>query len=275
MDILLTWVGARDPFRERTGNTPGPILSLLAAKRFDAMYLLCNPREDVKPSFYARATEVTRYCQLHFHHITVRQKPIDLVSVTDHREIFHATNQICQQIIEEEGSENRRFFIFLSPGTPQMQTVWVLLVRSGLLDATMLEATPPELVSPGGQIWREVDLSFTDLPTIVSPGKLARELASIQAQNENLSASNRRLTAEIGLLQTGAASLTDSDIPENFSLPKFLDAQEYAHYEKATRQARGHATEAARLLGIAAPTFRARAQTLGVRTRKRRQSKAP
>jgi hypothetical protein len=45
MDVLLTWIGSRDPLwkNPRTGsNEPGPVLSLLARRRFDIVYLLFN-----------------------------------------------------------------------------------------------------------------------------------------------------------------------------------------------------------------------------------------
>jgi hypothetical protein len=49
MDVLLTWVGARDPGWDnprtrarRSGQEPGPILSLLQSRPFDVVYLLYN-----------------------------------------------------------------------------------------------------------------------------------------------------------------------------------------------------------------------------------------
>lgn len=270
MDILLTWVGARDPgwHNPRTKQLePGPILSLLKSRRFDALYLLLNLYSPVD-DFRQRATAVLRNCQRHFPAIRVKQKPVDLVSVTDYREIFRVTNDVAQEILDEEGRKGRNYFVYLSPGTPQMQTVWILLVQSGLLPARMIEATPPDLLEPGAPRWREVDLSIRDFPQVVTPGETARLVSVLQAQNDNLTAENRRLRAEVGLLKMGGHLPMGGVIGEGFRLRDYLMAQERALYVRALEQGKGNAAEAARLLGIDPAAFRARAVTLGIRQRR-------
>ncbi len=270
MDVLLTWVGARDPawHNPRTKQLePGPILSLLQSRRFDVVYLLINLDSRVD-DFRQRATGVLRNCQRHLPSVRVVQKPADLVSVTDYREIFHATNNICQEIIEGEGRDGRECFVYLSPGTPQMQTVWVLLVQSGLLPARMVEATPPDLVAPGAPCWREVDLLIPDFPQVVNPGETALLVSILQAQNENLLAENRRLRAEVELARARVQITGETGIPGGFRLRDYLLAQEKALCSLALEQAGGNGAKAARLLGIEPAAFRARAATLGIRSRR-------
>ena len=152
MDILLTWVGSRDPlwFNPRTGQQEaGPVLSLLGSRSFDVVYLLLN-LDSKSDDFRQRATAVLRAAQRLFPSVQVRQKPVDLVSVTDYRELFLVTNHVCQEILGEDEHTERTYYVYLSPGTPQMRTVWVLLVQSGLLPARMIQVTPPDLVPPGG-----------------------------------------------------------------------------------------------------------------------------
>ncbi len=271
MDVLLTWVGARDPAWQnpRTGRLePGPILSLLRSRRFDVVYLLLNLFSPVD-DFRRRATAVLRNCERHFPSVRVSQKPVDLVSVTNYREIFHLTSDVVQGILDEEGRDGRRYFVYLSPGTPQMQTVWVLLVQSGLLPAQMIEATPPDLLEPGAPTWREVDLSIQDFPQVVNPGETVRLMSVLQAQNDNLLAENRRLRAEVELLRTGGALLSEGGIGEGFRLREYLMAQERVFYVRALEQCKGNASEAARLLGIEPAALRARAVTMGIRRRRR------
>ena len=67
-------------------------------------------------------------------------------------------------ILKDEGTQGKRYIVLLSPGTAQMQTVWVLLVQSGLLPATMLMSTPADLVPAGAPRVRKVDLSISNFP---------------------------------------------------------------------------------------------------------------
>ncbi|MBI3965050.1 MAG: hypothetical protein HY329_05380 [Chloroflexi bacterium] len=276
MDVLLTWVGARDPVwrNPRTGNVePGPILSLLGSRHFDVVYLLLNLDSRVG-DFRQLATGVQRACERQFPSVRVRQIPVDLVSVTDYREVFRVTNHVCQRLLDEQGRAGHSNYVYLSPGTPQMQTVWVLLVQSGLLPARLIEATPPDLLAPGNPPWREVELELEDFPQIVAPGETTRLLGVLRAQNDNLAAENRRLRAELELLRAGAPARESASLPPDFRLPDYLTAQERALYTQAFEQAGGKAAEAARLLGIDPARFRARAATLGIRSRRRVGPKA-
>jgi hypothetical protein len=242
---------------------------LLKERRFDAVYLLVNipARHD---DFAARATRVQRYIEQYWPNTRVVQRPIELVAVTDYREVYRVTNHAVQRIIADEQSHTPRFWVYLSPGTPQMQAVWVLLVQSGLLPARMLMATPPDLLAPTARAVREVDLSLPDFPVVVSPGEAARQLGVLEAQNDNLVAENRRLQAELELLRAGAPASQDGVIAGEFHLRQYLEAQERSFYVRALEQAGENAAEAARLLGVEPHTFRKRAVTLGVRQRRQR-----
>jgi hypothetical protein len=269
MDILLTWVGSHDPTwpNPRTKREElGPILSLLQGRRFDAVYLLLNFSK--VDNFAKRATGVLRLAERHFPEVRVKQRPVELVSVTDFRELYRVMNHECQAILKEEGREDRNYFAFLSPGTPQMQTVWVLLVQAGLLPARMVQTTPPDLLAPGAPTWREVDLSLADFPQVVSPGETAQLVGVLEAQRDNLQAENQRLSAEVELLRAGGNVSEEEGIPKGFQLREYLVAQERAMYVRALQQSGGNASEAARLLGVEPAGFRARAANLQVRERR-------
>jgi hypothetical protein len=273
MDVLLTWVGSRDPHwtNSRTGKSsdPGPILSLLRRRKFDLVYLFFNlysPHDD----YARRATRVQRYCQQYFPAVTVKQRPVDLVSVIDYQEIFRVANHECQAILRDDGTDDRDYYVYLSPGTPQMQTVWMLLVQSGLLPATLIDATPEDLVRPGQRSWRTVDLSLQDFPQVVSPDESNRRLGVLERQNANLVAENRRLGADLRLREAGGERPAEGEFAPDFRLTTYLEAQERVLYVRALDQAGGNAAEAARLLGVAPHTFRAGAQRLGIRQRKPR-----
>ena len=270
-NVLLTWVGSHDPtgWNPRTKSTElGPILSLLEQREFDAVYLFINLFSDYD-DFRKRATDVLLVCRRDRPRMRVSQKPLDIISVTDHRELYRAMNDTCQEILREEGTEGKRYHVLLSPGTPQMATVWVLLVQSGLLPAKMLITTPPDLLPRGETIrWKEVDLTLPDFPQVVTPGETQRLLGILEAQNDNLRSENLRLRGVLELLRTGGAQESDGSIPEGFDLQQHLVTQERAYYELALSQVDDNAAAAARLLGLQPHTFRAGAERLGLRNRR-------
>jgi|GEM_PF-2004330 len=280
-DVLLTWVGDRDPewIDPATGRRrSGPILTLLRARRFDSVRLLFTLFSPVS-DFRRRATQLLRICQRELPGMEVRQHPVDLVDVTDYLEVYRATHHACRSILEEPDQEERRYYVYLQPGTGQMQTIWVLLVQSGLLPARMIATVRPDLRAPWQPAWKEVDLSFAELPRVISPDELTRTVGMLQAQNQNLAATVARLEAELaarraGGVGRGGAGDVGSAIPPGFSLPAYLQAQERFYFLCALEQAGGKAATAARLLGLAPGTFRARAQTLGIRPRQRRAAPA-
>jgi len=273
MDVLLTWVGSRDPAwnNSRTGQRElGPILSLLKSRPFDVVYLLFNL--DVEPEDFAkRALDILQYCNRYWPAMKVVHKPIDLRVVTDYREIYHVVNDTCQRIMREEGQDDRNYYVYLSPGTPQMQTIWVLLVQAGLLPARMLSATSRDQVAPEFPIWQEVILTLENFPQVVSPGEVSRQVGILQAQKDTLTTENRRLRADLDVLRTGEPPTLVETIPEGFKLPDYLTAREKELYVRALEQANDNASQAARLLGLEPHTFRERAENLGVRERRRKK----
>lgn len=286
MDVLLTWVGSRDPVwdnpRTDKRGESGPILSLLESRPFDRMYTFVHipfdqQGEDQPNDFALRATKLWHLCKQRYPTITTTQKPVELATPTDYIEIYRAVNATCQEIMKDEGDEDRQYFVYLSPGTPQMQTVWILLVQAGLLPARMIDASPPDLLKPGQRNWRTVDLSLADFPQVRDPGEAVRELGILQAQNnslrernESLWTTNQRLSAEGAVLRSGAHDARGGSIAEGFDLPRYLAAEKRRLYARAYEQAGYDASAAARLLGIPPHTFRQQAQRLGLRERQAR-----
>jgi Regulator of RNA terminal phosphate cyclase len=274
--VLLTWVGQHDPYaRNPRTKQPeeGPILSLLNEREFDTVYVLLNIFSQ-KDDFKERATGVLRAVERRFPKTRVVQKPLDVISVTDYTEIYRFTNDVCQQVLREHGTDGVQYFVYLSPGTPQMQTVWVLLVQSGLFPATMLLGTEAYLVEPGAPRVREVDLSLPNFPQVVSPKEASRLIGIVEAQRDSLNRENLELKAKLANVQAGGTAIdADQEIPSNFTLHEHLRAVERAYYAKALAAAEGRASDAARLLGVEGPTFRARAATFGLRPRRASDSR--
>jgi len=272
VDVLLTWVGQRDPDwnnpRTKRGDI-GPILSILQSRPFGRVYLLYTVHSKID-DFYLRASRVRRICAKHLSAVDVRLVPVELRGVTDYREVFEVTSDACQTILAVDGRDAHDYYVYLSPGTPQMQTVWILLVQSGLLPARMLDAIPRDLLEPGTRPWREVDLALDEFPRIINVGAMERRIRVLDAQNKNLAAINLRIDAENEALRAGLPMPGDESLREDFDVRAHLRAQERWLYARALQEAKGNAARAARLLKVDPHTFRARAAALGLRSRRAR-----
>jgi two-component system response regulator AtoC len=86
---------------------------------------------------------------------------LSITDPTDHGQIFAALHGIT------EGLPALPLDVCLSAGTPQMQTVWVIMVEAGLLPARMLQVIPPAFVpSVHPRFIREVRLDIDGFPEI-------------------------------------------------------------------------------------------------------------
>ena len=86
---------------------------------------------------------------------------LPITDPSDHGQIFAALHGIT------EGLPAIPLDVCLSDGTPQMQTVWVIMVEAGLLPARMLQVIPPAFVpSVHPRFIREVRLDIDGFPEI-------------------------------------------------------------------------------------------------------------
>jgi transcriptional regulator with PAS, ATPase and Fis domain len=122
MKILLAWIGKTD--LNAAEGVPeagsGPICAAVTGSRYDRVILLNN----------YPAKESSRYLQW------LRQRTdseidhqyVSLTSPTDFGEIYKAAMQAIEQARKKLGSDVRLTF-HLSPGTPAMYAVWIILSR--------------------------------------------------------------------------------------------------------------------------------------------------
>jgi hypothetical protein len=238
MDILLTWVGSRDPVwghGPRSDVQPGPILSLFNHRLFDKVYLFFTPGPPTDGmTFTERANQLFKVCKTRWPTVDVQRRPIDLVTATDYEEIFRVMHATCRAILKQDAvslGTDLTYHVYLSPGTPQMQTVWVLLVQSGLLPARMIEMIGPTWRRKGVPALREVHLDLHAFPRILSPGELEERVGVLERQNENLRAENIELRAQIELELPGAQPASSESVP---SLDAHMAGQERALYSSDT-----------------------------------------
>lgn len=253
MQVLLTWVGGRDPRWQNTRNgemETGPVLGLLEARRFDQVYLLhtvAGPAGD----FPRKARQVAEECRRLG--IPATPKVVDVASPTDYEGLFEHVKELAGEVVAVHGREGVEYFVFLSPGTPQMQSTSARLVQTGVLPARLIKADHPRLRSPGAPAWHYVEPS-----EITGPDQSARRIEELEAHCARLRDEVRRLEAELAAARAGGGAAEAGTISPGFHLPTYIKATQRAFDERALRQANGDIPKAAGLLGEKPPTYRKR-----------------
>lgn len=130
---LFAWLGNTDlrAVREEEEIGLGPVAQAVTARSFDHLVLLSNyPQDQVDTYLEWLRTKKT---------ITTIVRFVALSSPTDFGEIYHAVLATLQAVKSQHGSELSLTF-HLSPGTPAMAAVWILLAKS-LYPAELLESS--------------------------------------------------------------------------------------------------------------------------------------
>src|SRR5450631_3877950 len=147
--VLLSWCARNnDPYeRDRDGNyqlkngapTPGPTLTLL----FDQQSSYANTIEDVallyneplhgKDDSAGRVVEQTiEAIQAKKRTIRCERHKFTTADPTDHSAIFKFLQKKVSEI--RQRFQGRELVIHISPGTPSMQTIWVLMAECGFIE---------------------------------------------------------------------------------------------------------------------------------------------
>jgi two-component system response regulator AtoC len=162
MRILLTWSDRSkldDRRSHRVTRPPedrGPLLRLLGQKEsrgaYDAAWVLTTPSHE------RASQELLREMQEHVPEVSLRVLAVD--DPSDHEQLFRVLLPVIREL-----PEGAAVTTVLSAGTPQAQTLWVVLVKSGILAARMVQVIPPAFVPhPHPRAIREVRLDIAGFP---------------------------------------------------------------------------------------------------------------
>lgn len=159
MDVLLTFVGYRDPFVEEDSSRRGPILDLLHHRTFDELVLFSTEGTGKR----------TASLKKHFDsaEIGVQEVALDIEDPTDYPTILSELRAHLQEI--QEDNQGANFYVSVASGTPQMHASWLMLVAGGELPARILHTRPPEYVTPEKPAVAELDLQRPEFPEIRAP----------------------------------------------------------------------------------------------------------
>jgi len=115
--VLACWIGGND-LKVIAGGEPGPILSTLRSVPVDSVELLCSyPAELVEPYLAWLRQQIALPITAHY---------AKLSSPVHFGEIYQAANQHLKRL----STSSNQLSILLSPGTPAMQAVWILLGKT-------------------------------------------------------------------------------------------------------------------------------------------------
>jgi transcriptional regulator with PAS, ATPase and Fis domain len=197
-NILISWIGLNDIKASQGGSHPGPVLSALQALPFTKAYLLHDTLEGAKSC----VKWIGSKAEADIHATSVK-----LVSPIDFAEIYGAANQLLTEVIGAYPKAN--VYIHLSPGTPTMQAVWILLGKTANRQVKFVQTS----LEQGVQI---VEIPF-DISAEFQPGSVpvARLLDLSMAEAPRLAQFDSIITRNPGLnlLKKKAAVLAVSDFP--------------------------------------------------------------
>lgn len=187
-NVLLTFIGDRDPFNPRD-DTEGPILSLLGVRREEKP---CDFPEfsEIELFFTAedgrneKAEQTKKEIEKRYKNINCRIHKLPIDDPTDYGQILSALREKLSMLQKEKENSKRQFFINVAPGTPQMHASWMILVALGEIRGKVFYTPNPTMLKPGDQRIRWIDPFKLGSPFI---GKAAMPGGKVNISDEELS----------------------------------------------------------------------------------------
>jgi len=193
---LLTWSdrGVDGPAPAHQAKRPasdrGPVLRLLDETPPGASY--ARALVLTVPGGLARAHTLAGDMKPQVGDVEVRVVPVD--DPSDHAALFAALGPL---VAEFDRVPRPHLDVLLSSGTPQAQTLWVILVQAHMLRARMLQVIPAAFVPrPHPRAIREVSLDIEGFPEIrVLREEVTRLRAEVRARGALLIAGSDAMRA--------------------------------------------------------------------------------
>lgn len=167
-DVLISFVGAQDPFSAKRGRAEdGPILTLCRQRSFGSVILLYTPDEESEERAKNTASQLIGI-QTERQAVGKVALPID--DPTNHGLILNALRNWWAKYPKEPGCE---YYISISSGTPAMHVAWLLLAASDEIHANVLYVRNPLYVDEGQPLVGEINPRSPDFPAINTRASLA------------------------------------------------------------------------------------------------------
>lgn len=122
MKILLAWIGKSDllAIKPPKPEDKSPILEAMRVFAYDAVQLISTFPEPEKDDYIEWLKQHTQ--------TEISVHPAKLTSPTNHQEIYLAATQVIKSVQKESPEAELTFH--LSPGTPAMAAIWLLLAKT-------------------------------------------------------------------------------------------------------------------------------------------------
>jgi transcriptional regulator with AAA-type ATPase domain len=163
LNSLFAFVDPKDPFAPgelAEEQFPGPILSILSAKKFDRIFLFYTPHTR-KNAQETEAEALQRYPDCR---ITLHEFPIS--DPKNYRVLIGLLRAIVQKLALALRMRGGQSYVCVSSGTAEMRAAWFLLAATGVLPAKFLQVGTPARPLFGKANVREVQLESSDWENI-------------------------------------------------------------------------------------------------------------
>ena len=158
---LFSFVDFKDPFvpGDIVGEyLPGPVLSLIAVREFEFVFLLHTPHTR-NSALHTKREILIRYpgCRVSLNELQVSDpKDYSIVVARLTREVRELMVQVCTQNI----------YVCVSSGTKEMRAAWLLLTLLDVLPAKLLQVSIPTFGSPNV---KEIDRDWRAVRDVLMP----------------------------------------------------------------------------------------------------------
>ena len=168
---MLCWVGTTDLLASQGDDVGlGPIAQAVETRTFDEVFLITNYLSDDRVAKYVQWAEKRTSTLYRLH----EEK---LSSPTHFGEIYEAAVRVCTAALGEQREQVELTF-HLSPGTPAMAAVWIILAKTRfLLNAELIESSREHGVQTASVPF---DISAEFLPDLLL--KSDEQLRSVSAE---------------------------------------------------------------------------------------------
>ncbi|MEL7499017.1 MAG: sigma 54-interacting transcriptional regulator [Planctomycetota bacterium] len=230
---LVAWIGATDlasmandlggtvktqvekaiKRKTRESDDGGPIRSLVDNESFDSIHLINSYPKSLEPKFAKwLGLPISFY------------RPEDLKGPTDYASIFTTVDEFLRQLYDSDSTRPSELCIHLSPGTPAMAAIWVLLGKSKY-KATFFQSYQGK--SSTTEIPFDLDLHIRDVITdadtayehlrAMSPGELkgfSDMIGDSKSMREAVGRAHRSAVRDVSVLLLGESGTGKSRIAQ-------------------------------------------------------------
>ena len=136
--VLLAWVGMTDlrASKGELNNGLGPVAQAARTRSFTHILLLSDHERKVETSYVEWLKTITE-ANVRIHHVR-------LSGPTQFGEIYEGAKSAIARLDKELGLANVRLTYHLSPGTPAMAAIWILLAKT-LYPGELIESSQQQI----------------------------------------------------------------------------------------------------------------------------------